>query len=180
MAESGFNQQVEITEPKMQACYTLMLGWGSDQKLPATISGQTASQWDVAYLNSDVLDRIFIEHHKPTHDELLPSVTVHARNDWSQAHVDDDIEVVKDQLLYSAKQALSWDEGSAPIQVDCHRWRYAATVIDTDIDATVAGILIDETKQWIVSGDWCARGNIESCYQVARQTVDAILKTPCL
>ena len=175
MADSGFSQQDNITQPQMQACYTLMLGWDNAQELPETLNSQTAAQWDVAYLNSDVLDRIFIEHHKPAHDELLPSITIHARNDWSEAHVDDDIETVKEQLLQAAKEALNWNEDSAPSQTDCHRWRYAATIIDTDTQEL--GILVDETRQWIISGDWCARGNIESCYQVAQQTVEAIYKT---
>ncbi|KAF0567433.1 Renalase [Psychrobacter nivimaris] len=175
MADSGFAQQDKITKPQMQACYTLMLGWDDVQKLPETLNGQLVPQWDVAYLNSAVLDRIFIEHQKPARDELLPSVTIHARNDWSEAHVDDDIELVKEQLLQAAKQALNWNEGSAPSQTDCHRWRYAATIVNKDTEEL--GILIDVTKQWIVSGDWCAKGNIESCYRVAQQTVKAIMQT---
>jgi len=175
MADSGFAQQDKITQPQMQACYTLMLGWDDVQKLPATLNCQLTPQWDVAYLNSAILDRIFIEHQKPAHDELLPSVTIHARNDWSEAHVDDDIETVKEQLLQAAKQALNWKEYSAPSQTDCHRWRYAATIVNKDTEEL--GILIDETKQWIVSGDWCAKGNIESCYRMAQQTVEAIMQT---
>ena len=175
MADSGFAQQDKITKPQMQACYTLMLGWDDVQKLPETLKDQLAPQWDVAYLNSAILDRIFIEHQKPAHGELLPSVTIHARNDWSEAHVDDDIELVKEQLVQAAKQALNWKEDSAPSQIDCHRWRYAATIVNKDTEEL--GILVDETKQWIVSGDWCAKGNIESCYRMAQQTVKAIMQT---
>ncbi|PKH81791.1 NAD(P)/FAD-dependent oxidoreductase [Psychrobacter sp. 4Bb] len=175
MADSGFAQQDKITKPQMQACYTLMLGWDDVRKLPETLKDQLAPQWDVAYLNSAILDRIFIEHKKPAHGELLPSVTIHARNDWSESHVDDDIELVKEQLLQAAKQALNWNEDSAPSQIDCHRWRYAATIVNKDTEEL--GILIDATKQWIVSGDWCAKGNIESCYRMAQQTVKAIMQT---
>ncbi|WP_420229974.1 NADP transhydrogenase subunit alpha [Psychrobacter sp. ER1] len=175
MADSGFSQQDKITKPQMQACYTLMLGWNDVQKLPETLNGQLAPQWDVAYLNSAILDRIFVEHQKPAHGELLPSVTIHARNDWSEAHVDDGMESVEKQLLQAAKQALNWNEDSAPSQTDCHRWRYAATIVNKD--AEELGILIDATKQWIVSGDWCAKGNIESCYRIAQQTVKAIVQT---
>ncbi|GAF51845.1 NAD(P)/FAD-dependent oxidoreductase [Psychrobacter sp. JCM 18900] len=175
MADSGFAQQEKITKPQMQACYTLMLGWDNVQKLPETLRVKLAPQWDVAYLNSAILDRIFIEHKKPAHGELLPSVTIHARNDWSEAHVDDDMESVEEQLLQAAKQALNWNEASAPSQIDCHRWRYAATIVNKDTEEL--GILIDATKQWIVSGDWCAKGNIESCYRIAQQTVKAIMQT---
>lgn len=175
MSDSGFAQRSKITKLQMQACYTLMLGWDDVQKLPEILNGQLVPQWDVAYLNSAVLDRIFIEHQKPAHGELLPSVTIHARNDWSEARVDDDIEIVKEQLLQAAKQALNWNEDSAPSQIDCHRWRYAATIVNKDTEEL--GILIDATKQWIVSGDWCAKGNIESCYRIAQQTVKAIMQT---
>ena len=75
----------------------------------------------------------------------------------------------------AAQQALNWNDDRAPSQTDCHRWRYAATIIDTDTQEL--GILVDEIRQCIVSGDWCARGNIESCYQAAQQTVEAIYKT---
>ena len=183
MADSGFSQQDKIMQPQMQACYTLMLGWDDSQKLPETVDNRTTEQWDVAYLNSSVLDRVFIEHQKPAHHQLLPSITIHARNDWSEKHVDDDMNAIKVELLQAAQQALNWSEDNAPSQIDCHRWRFAATIIDTDTANPVTdsvdtekerGILLDAKKQWIVSGDWCDKGNIESCYHVAKQTLSAI------
>ena len=173
IADSSFTRQADITRPKMQACYTLMLGWDKQQPLPATLTSRTPARWDVAYVNNSALDRIFIEHQKPAHEALLPSVTIHARNDWSETHVDEDIETVTAQLLQAAQQALHWNNDTAPTQIDCHRWRYAATIVD---DKQGLGILVDEQHQWVVSGDWCGQGNIESCYQVAVETVRAITK----
>lgn len=180
MAASGFSEVEKITEPQMQACYTLMLGWSNKQPLPEALSCQEMA-WDVAYMQDSILDRIFIEHQKPAHDELLPSVTIHARNDWSEQHVDADIDTIKAQLLKAAQQALNWNEKSTPSQIDCHRWRYAATVKVSNTDSNniafnkePLGILVDNEQQWIVSGDWCGQGNIESCYQVATQTVARI------
>ena len=171
MAASGFSKVEKITEPQMQACYTLMLGWDDKQPLPEVLSHQEKA-WDVAYVQDSILDKIFIEHQKPAHDELLPSITIHARNDWSEQHVDADIDTIKVQLLAAAKQALSWNEESTPSQIDCHRWRYAATVTNANKDEL--GVLVDNEKQWIVSGDWCGQGNIESCYQMATQAVARI------
>ena len=171
MADSNFKELAKISEAQMQACYTLMLGWDKEQFLPPALN-TSPPLWDVAYVQDSVLDRIFIEHQKPDHGSLLPSITIHARNDWSEQHVDDDIEAVKAILLQAAKQALSWDENSTPSQIDCHRWRYAATL--KPLDNTEFGILVDEPRQWIVSGDWCGQGNIESCYQMAKQTVAKI------
>ena len=176
MADSGFTKQAKIIEPEMLACYTLMLGWDNLEQLPKTLSNDIQSALDVAYVNASILDRIFIEHQKPAHDDLLPSVTIHARNDWSEVHVDDDSETAKAQLLAAAQQALNWHDDHAPSQIDCHRWRYAATVIDVKNrgSSEALGILIDTQHQWIVSGDWCGQGNIESCYQVAKETVKVL------
>ena len=172
MADSGFTEQAQITEPKMQACYSLMLGWNAEQPLPEALN-RLDTAWDVAYVQESIIDRIFIEHHKPEHHALLPSMTIHARNDWSEQHVDDDIDTIKAKLLEAAQQALNWNAESTPSQVDCHRWRYAATVMVSHKDQL--GILVDDKHQWIVSGDWCGQGNIESCYQMAAQTVAVIV-----
>ncbi|MBO1531420.1 NAD(P)-binding protein [Psychrobacter sp. F1192] len=175
MADSGFTKQAKISEPQMQACYTLMLGWDNAHSLPETLNSQQQPAWDVAHVQDSIIDRLFIEHHKPNHDGLLPSITIHARNDWSEQHVDEDIEAVKAQLLQAAQQALDWNEDSTPSQIDCHRWRYAATVTETDKEAL--GILVDQKQQWIVSGDWCGQGNIESCYQMAKETAAVIKRS---
>lgn len=177
MADSGFSEQAKILKPEMLACYTLMLGWDSLEALPDSLYSKADSVWDVAYVKESILDRIFVEHNKPNHDQLLPSVTIHADNEWSQQQVDQDIEEMTRQLLIEAKLALNWSEQTAPTQVDCHRWRYAATLMPLDIegDEKPLGLLLDKKNQWIVSGDWCAQGNIESCYQMAVDTVEAVV-----
>ncbi|MEN6669785.1 FAD-dependent oxidoreductase [Psychrobacter sp. B38] len=178
MADSGFARQADILKPNMLACYTLMLGWDNEQPLPETLRSQKILNWDVAYVNDSPLDRLFIEHQKPAYDTLLPSITIHARNDWSEAHVDEDIETVKAELSRAAQQLLKWNTDSAPSQIDCHRWRYAATKVNTQNKGRdeAIGILVDQSHRWIVSGDWCGQGNIESCFQMAQETVEAITK----
>ena len=183
MADSGFSEQAKILKPEMLACYTLMLGWDSLEMLPESLNAKSlddksSSVWDVAYVQESILDRIFVEHNKPNHDQLLPSVTIHADNEWSEQQVDQDIEEMTRQLLIEAKLALNWSEQTAPTQVDCHRWRYAATLMPLDIegDEKPLGLLLDKKNQWIVSGDWCAQGNIESCYQMAVDTVKAVVE----
>lgn len=172
MADSGFSEQNKICDIKMQACYTLMLGWENAASLPKSVGANQDAAWDVAYTDDEVLDRVFIEHQKPNRDSL-PSLTIHARNDWSETNVDEDINIIKAKMFAAAKQALHWDDDTAPTQIDCHRWRYAAT--DMDKNKEPLGILVDMKNQWIVSGDWCYQGNIESCYQAAKHTAHAII-----
>lgn len=177
MADSGFARQADILKPQMLACYSLMLGWDEGQHLPEALDNRELTGWDVASVSDSLLDRVFVEHQKPGHNNLLPSITIHARNDWSEEHVNDDIDAVKGQLLEAAQQLLNWNESSAPSQIDCHRWRYAATVVDAQNkgNGDKLGVLVDSQHHWIVSGDWCGQGNIESCYQMAQQAVDAIV-----
>ena len=172
MADSGFSEQATILKPKMLACYTLMLGWDSLESLPESLNTNSSNAWDVAYPQDSILAKIFVEHHKPNHDQLLPSATIHASNDWSEAHVDEGIEAIQAQLLIAAQQALNWNDDTAPSQIDCHRWRYAATVVDSDKEEL--GILVDKARHLIVSGDWCGQGNIESCYRMAVETVKVV------
>lgn len=175
MMNSSFAEQAQIFQPKMQACYTLMLGWDDIAALPETLKDKAQPAWDVAYMQDSILGRIFVEHHKPAHGDLLPSITIHARNDWSEDHVDNELESIQAQLLAAAQQALNWSADTVPSQIDCHRWRYAATALEkSDQEDKELGILIDSNQQWIVSGDWCGQGNIESCYRMAVETVEAI------
>lgn len=182
MTDSGFTEQAKILQPKMLACYTLMLGWDDAAKPPDSLKSPNQSEslelWDVAYLRDSILAKIFVEHHKPNHNRLLPSVTIHADNDWSEQQVEQDIDEIMAQLLAEAKNALNWNEYTAPSQIDCHRWRYAATsmALNAKGNEQPLGILVDKKQRWIVSGDWCGQGNIESGYQMAKETV-AVIET---
>lgn len=176
MVHTGFEGKQAIAEATMLACYTLMLGWQDPVKLPASLA---AGNWDILQVESAAtaassrLGRIFVEHHKPQRQHLLPSVTIHAANDWSEQHVDDELTAVTQRLLADAQQLLGWQETTAPNHIDCHRWRYAATL---SANLAAKGALIDQQRQWIVSGDWCAEGRIESCYQMAYETTEAIVR----
>ncbi|MDN5565811.1 MAG: NAD(P)-binding protein [Psychrobacter sp.] len=172
MADSGFSEQAKILRAKMLACYTLMLGWDNLTSLPDSLDSSSNKAWDVAYPQDSILAKIFVEHYKPNHDQILPSVTIHADNKWSESHVDEDVKDIQAQLLTAAQQALNWNDNTAPSQIDCHRWRYASTVVDSDKEEL--GILVDKTRHLIVSGDWCGQGNIESCYRMAVETVEVV------
>lgn len=187
MAESSFEHKKAIETPEMLACYSLMLGWGSKESLPESLQ---SAKWDVLEVCSDAessqpsnhnpLGSVFIEHHKPGREHLLPSLTIHSDNRWAQQHVDDDIEDVKQQMVVSAKVLLGWDEKSAPLHIDCHRWRYASTPMsDMSKDAADNGMgqcaYVDFNRQWIVTGDWCGEGRIESCFKAANDVASAII-----
>lgn len=159
--------------PKMLACYSLMLGWEQESTLPSALK---KAQWEVLEVKqtNSPLGRIFIEHHKPGREAILPSITIHASNDWSESQVEEAIEEVQQKLLQAIQQLLDWDNSTAPQWIDCHRWRYAAT--DQIENGTPSqSSYVDSSKQWIVTGDWCEEGRIESCFRAATQVVEAII-----
>lgn len=172
LESSSFAFQQQIAQRKMVACYTLMLGWQDSNNLPASMADATWEVLEVAGANQGAsIGKLFIEHTKPQRDQVLPSVTVHADNDWSEQHVDDDIDSVKATLLAAVQQILGWTDSQAPQHIDCHRWRYAATATHAQTSPTLYS---DREKQWVVSGDWCGQGRIESCYQQAALSVTHI------
>ncbi len=185
LANSDFAQQDALKTPTMLACYTLMLGWKSLSAMPQRLHD---AKWSVleckvadnadhsSHVNSRIscLGKVFIEHHKPNRDHLLPSITIYADNDWSQAHVDDDIREVQDQLLDAVQHLVQWDDSSAPAHIDCHRWRYAATKANHATGRQLA--YVDSKKHWIVTGDWCDAGRIESGYKAASHVVQLLVE----
>lgn len=164
----------DLKLPKMLACYSLMLGWEQESTLPSALK---TAQWEVLEVKqmNSPLGRIFIEHHKPGREAILPSVTIHASNEWSELKVDETIEEVQQQLLQAAQQLLGWEQSTAPQWIDCHRWRYAATAqIESHTPSQIS--YVDNSKQWLVTGDWCDEGRIESCFKAATQVVEAIAR----
>lgn len=177
LQQTDFQHMGAIKQPQMLACYTLMLGWQDIASLPPTIKN---AQWDVLQVTDDnsIIDRLFIEHHKPSRDSILPSLTIHAANQWSETHVDQQQIAVQKQLLQAVQSILNWTEDTAPSLIDCHRWRYAATqpASENERYANEQQIsYVDNSKQWIVTGDWCDEGRIESCFKAATKVVEAIL-----
>lgn len=169
-AETSFAAKDKILIPTMQACYTLMLGWQDKTHLPSCLQ-ENMRQWSVLSVADGILDKVFIEHDKPEHGHLLPSVTIHADNAWSETHVDDDQDAVHQQLLAAAQNVLGWEDATAPLHSDLHRWRYAATTGERPNDVP----LIDKDKRWLVTGDWCGAGSIEACYQMAAASITAVI-----
>ena len=172
LQQTEFVHLDRIKQPKMLACYTLMLGWESLSVLPQTLRH---AQWDVLQVSEAdaIVNRVFVEHHKPGRESILPSITVHAANQWSEAQVDEDMTVVQNQLLQAVHSLLDWKDETAPKLVDCHRWRYAATEL-TDNNESSEISYIDDNKQWVVTGDWCDEGRIESCFKAATNVVQTI------
>jgi renalase len=92
----------------------------------------------------DVLSWVSLEHTKRTAN---PTLVLHANAAWSQAHLEQNHDVIVPQMLEAARAALGdWVQ---PVQVVAHRWRYA-NAVQPHPEAFLA------QDSLVFCGDWCA------------------------
>ena len=148
----------QVSNVRQLGCYALMLGF--DRPL--------AHSWEAALVKEADISWISINSNKPGRGDHL-SVLVHATNAWAEAHMNDDIEDVKQHMLAEVKRVTGIETGSA-VHVDVNRWRYANIEKQDG-----AAAFIDHEKQLIASGDWCVRGRVEAAFISATAAVEGVL-----
>ncbi len=144
---------------RMHGCYALMLGYDKAPRI----------DWDVAIPPSGPISWIASNHSKPGRSDAV-SILCHSRNEWADAHLDDDQETVKNELCATFETLSGIAVGKASY-VSLHRWRYAKTVKPAD-----APFMIDRSKKLAVAGDWCGAGRVETAFESANALADAILE----
>lgn len=132
----------------MLGCYTLMLGWKTPWDKP----------WIGAKLNDEALAWVSINSSKPGRNAALSCVVVHAREDWSEQHIDDDIPAAQAFLLQRLK-AITGMDGASADYCTTHRWRYATTATKASRD-----VLFDRAQQLGCVGDWGSRARVEDAW----------------
>ncbi len=97
----------------MTGCFALMLGFDGSLDLP----------FDAALINDPTLSWLSVESSKAGRQSAA-SITVLSRNDWAQAHMEDDVTQVQEQML-QALAAIAPTGALKPVYQNIHRWRYA-------------------------------------------------------
>jgi predicted NAD/FAD-dependent oxidoreductase len=145
-----------LREAAMQGCFTLMLGmherWNRD--------------WILAKIKTEAVSPIAliaIDSTKPGRNRKVTSIVVHSRNDWAQAHIDDDRDQIQAILLEELVQltGIDWRK-SAFLQL--HRWRYAIAEPHEP-----AQPFLDLEMQLASTGDWCTASRVEDAWLNARR-----------
>lgn len=132
----------------MRGSWALMLRFDAPVALP----------FDAAFVNHGPLRWIARDSSKPGRSGP-ETWLLHARAEWSEAHLEDDAEQVAAQLL----QAFRDLGGLEPQAWSAHRWRYA----DTE-PALTLGAAWDAEQGLGLCGDWLNGGKVEGAWLSGR------------
>ena len=142
---------------RMQACYTLLLGFDAPADLP----------WQAAVVHDADISWISVNNSKPGRPESF-SLVVHSTNAWANAHIDGNPDAVQRHLAGEFSAVTGIDVGAASF-VDLHRWRYAnADRHDGDLCA------LDTRQRLAACGDWFVKGRVEGAFTSARALAEAL------
>ncbi len=159
---SHFKHHDDISAIKMQGCYSLMIGLPDDLNV----------KWDAVKVKNSPIEWMAVNSSKPLCDTGY-SLLIQTSNEWAQAHIDDDQDVVKELLLTETETLLQNSIGNADY-ISLHRWRYANTVIGSDQESQMH--FLDEINNLAACGDWCIKGSVESAYLSALSLAEALKK----
>lgn len=146
-----------IQNSKMTGCFTLMLGFSE----PINVG------WEAALVKQSDISWISVNSSKPGRPAGF-SIVALSTNAWAEAHMDDDIEHVKQHLLQQASLVTGHDLSHAS-HISIHRWRYANSTKQPE-----AMLLLDTNKGLAACGDWCIEGRVEAAFSSATRMADEI------
>lgn len=156
---SEFSGHARLGAVRLSGCFTLMLGLRqlAGLELP----------FDLMRFEHPLLSLLSMSSRKPQRDVAL-SLVVHSRNDWADAHLEEDREQVKSKMLAALRTLLPLPD-EAIAWSDLHRWRYANV-------EQPAGVphLHDPMNSLAACGDWCIANRIEAAYLSASSLADAL------
>ena len=132
---------------RTQGCFALMLGY----------ERPLASPFDAALVRASPLGWISACQTKPGRD-AAPALVALSANDWADAHIEDDPEMVKQTLLASLASLLGEAVRGASHQA-LHRWRFANA---GRAHAPLAAL--DAPRRLAVCGDWIVQGRVEAAF----------------
>ena len=135
-----------VKDIKMQACFTLMIG----------LTQAIDIGFDAAFVNNSILSWIANNSSKIGRPANM-SLVINADNDWSEQHIDEDIEVVKHEMLTALNEIIELPEQNIG-HIDMQRWRYANATDRKEFS------LYDEQLNLGICGDWLVAGKVEGAF----------------
>jgi len=147
LAPVHFEHLGQIKQVKMDACFSLMLGFEKSLEVG----------FDGAFVEGSPIGWISVNSSKPERPQGF-SMMVQSHNQWAEMHVNEDKDKVQAMLLEEAADLLNQDLSGAEHQV-LHRWLYASTSA-----AAGQSFLFDENNQLACIGDWCIKGRVEAAF----------------
>lgn len=164
---TDFTHFSEVKNAKIDACFTLMLGWAQDTAPDAL----KYAEWDMlsVELSDSPIEKLVLENTKQDNETLAISLTAFSKNDWAEQHVDDDQDMVRNELVTAVGNLLEINSTAAN-HTDMHRWRYAKPHVNQAWEC-----LVDVNSQLIAAGDWCLNGSVEGAFLSGQSAATAII-----
>ncbi len=154
----SFEYYDDIQTIKMQACFSLMLGYEQSFQL----------EFEAAHITNSDLSWIAANSHKPCRTECF-TLMVHSSERYAEAHIEDDLEKVMEHLIAETSRITGHDVSIADYKT-IHKWRYANNTNRKENTP----ILLDQVNQLAVCGDWCLGGRVEGAFTSAYNLVNAM------
>lgn len=130
---------------KMQGCWTLMCRFNDALNLP----------FDGLFITNNLLSWVARDSAKPGRNVNNETWVLHASNQWSEAHIEDDAETVAAQMI----GALISLGGKMPQTYTAHRWRYADCA-----NYLALGNVWDADLKLGLCGDWLNGGKVQGAW----------------
>ncbi|MEM7623532.1 MAG: hypothetical protein AAF235_10070, partial [Planctomycetota bacterium] len=148
-----------ISQARVRACWALMLGFGSPLGLGYEGAFVNLHVAPGRGLSGGALSWIGNNSSKPGRGAVGPAGSecwvAHASADWSEAHIDDDKDAVRDVLTAAFFEAAGVERVDM-IASAAHKWRYA------NVDAPLPdACLYDASLSIGACGDWCGGSRVE-------------------
>lgn len=146
LGPSNFKHMDAMRDVRMQGCFALMLGGGTD-------TGIASLPWDAARVQNSPIGWMA---------RRGASLVVQSSNDWADAHMEDNKEAVASLMQNEAARLCELDLSGVELSM-VHRWRYANTA-----RAVGKPFLVDDENQLAACGDWCLGGRVEAAFESGR------------
>ena len=150
--------QAALAQVRMAPCWAVMLRYS--EALPVSFDARRYETGAIGWLAR--------QSSRPSYPGKPHSWVVHARPEWSQAHLDTPAEQVLVQLQQELASLLG--TGLPPISyAAAHRWRYALTTVPLG-----QPFLANDDDSLYAAGDWCLGARVE-CAHTSGEAVAAAL-----
>lgn len=150
----------EISNVKMQGCFTLMIGL--NKKIPM--------EFDAGIIKNSILSWVANNASKPQRAEKI-ALTVHSSNEWAEKNLESDQEGIKNQMMMEIQKIVPFKNEDVAYSI-IHRWRYANAPKRNGEKS-----YFDTNLQLGICGDYLIQGRVESAFLSGIDLVNKIIKT---
>lgn len=137
----------DLNNYKLSACFSVMLGFENNLNL----------DFNAALVRDADISWISVNNTKPDRPDAI-SLLIHSTNDWAQAHMNRESNLVLKHLIDQGSLVTGIDLNQAQHKA-LHLWRYANAKKQQSVK-----YLIDYKEKVAVCGDWLIQGRVEAAF----------------